>query len=319
MLLTDSHDRDPSTLIHTLSPQSLLVATDSSALHIYDLRTSAIFNFQLPQKTYNPHDDYVSSLSSLAPGETSTSGFSKQWISTGGSSITITDLRKGVIKVEDLNEELLSSAVSKDGKVVVGGERGILKILESGKWQEAKKVVVEKGESLDVLCNVPEGTNGEGKEKVAVGMGDGTIKIVGIQERKVMGALRHDEVEGVIGVGFEVGGRMISSGGSVLKVWQENSMDGAGEEEPEEEEEDEEGEEEEEKEPKVDIRNGIEDSKAEDKDESEVEKDDYDDDDSSEEEKKGRRRRKRRKRGKDKPSSSGNIHRNRIMAFKGLD
>lgn len=316
MLLTDSHDRDPPTLIHTLSPQSLLVATDSSALHIYDLRTSAIFNFQLPQKTYNPHDDYVSSLSSLAPGDTSTSGFSKQWISTGGSSITITDLRKGIIRVEDLNEELLSSAVSKDGKVVVGGERGILKILESGKWQEAKKVVVEKGESLDVICNVPEGTNGEEKEKVAVGMGDGTIKIVGIQERKVMGALRHDEVEGVIGVGFEVGGRMISSGGSILKVWQENNMDGAEEEEPEEEEE---GEEEEEKDPEVDIRNGIEDNKAEDEDESEAEKDDDDDDDSSEEEKNQRRRRKRRKRAKDKPSSSGNIHRNTIMAFKGLD
>lgn len=292
-------------MIHALSPQSLLIATDSSTLHVYDLRTSAIFTSQIPQKTYNPHDDYISSLSSLAPGETSTSGFSKQWISTGGSSIAITDLRKGVVKVEDLSEELLSNVVLMHGKVVVGGERGILKILETGKWKDAKKIVVERGESLDTLGIFPEGTDGEGKKKVAVGMGDGTVRIVSIQERQVVGELRHDEIEGVVGVGFEVGGRMISSGGSILKVWQENNVDGAGVEE---------GEEEEVKEAKVGLMNGNDDSEVE--DESEAEKND-DDDDSSEEEEKRRKRRKRRKRGKDKASSRGNG--NGILAFKGLD
>lgn len=301
-------------MVHALSPQCLLVATDSSALHIYDLRSSAIFTSRLPQKTYNPHDDYISSLSPLAPSETSTSGFSKQWISTGGSSIVTTDLRKGVIKTEDLGEELFSSIVLKNGKVIVGGERGILKILETGKWQESKKIVVEKGESLDVLGTNHKGIDSETNDRVAVGMGDGTVRIVSIQGRKVIGKLRHDEIEGVTGLGFEPGGRMITSGGSVLKVWQENSN---GEEEEEEDEEVEERREDNanDEDVKVSLSNGnneIEDHE-EDEDGSEVDKSN----DSSEEEENRRKRKKRKKRGRFGSASAGTEK--GIFSFKGLD
>jgi hypothetical protein len=40
-------------------------------------------------------------------------------------------------------------------------------------------------------------------------------------QKKVVGEVIHDEVEGVIGLDFDVGGRMISGGGSIIKVWQE--------------------------------------------------------------------------------------------------
>lgn len=227
----DSSAPDPATLIHALSPQSFLLATDSSALHIYDLRSPCSFTSLRPQQTYHPHDDYISSLSPLPAGEASTSGFSKQWISTGGTSIGVTDLRRGVLKTEDLGEELLSSVVIDDGTVIVGGERGVLRIWKEGlSGEESGRVVVERGETLDVLGRAPPGTGNEKSEAVVVGMGDGRVKFVSVQRQKVIGEVRHDELEGVLGVGFEIEGRMISAGGPTVKVWEESIGNNGGEE-----------------------------------------------------------------------------------------
>jgi len=52
-------------------------------------------------------------------------------------------------------------------------------------------------------------------------MGNGQIRFVQIGSNKVVDQVRHDDVEGVIGIDFDVGGRMISGGGSVIKVWHE--------------------------------------------------------------------------------------------------
>jgi hypothetical protein len=53
-------------------------------------------------------------------------------------------------------------------------------------------------------------------------------------QKKVVGEVIHDEVEGVIGLDFDVGGRMISGGGSIIKVWQE-PLATVGEDDEEEE------------------------------------------------------------------------------------
>lgn len=130
-----------------------------------------------------------------------------------------------MLKVEDLGEELLSSVVVGDGTVIVGGERGVLRIWKDGLLgKESGRVVVERGETLDVLARAPAGT-GKGKregETVVVGLGDGRVKVVNVQQRKVIGEVRHDEIEGVLGLGFEIDGRMISGGGPTVKVWEES-------------------------------------------------------------------------------------------------
>lgn len=128
-----------------------------------------------------------------------------------------------MLKVEDLGEELLSSVVMGDGTVIVGGERGVLRIWKNGLWgKESGRVVVERGETLDVLGRAPAGTGNAEGETVVVGMGDGRVKVVSVQRRKVIGEVRHDEIEGVLGVAFEVDGRMISAGGPTVKVWEES-------------------------------------------------------------------------------------------------
>ncbi|TGO90287.1 hypothetical protein BPOR_0071g00190 [Botrytis porri] len=169
---TNTDKLDPPTLLHALSPQTLLLATDSCALHLYDLRDNSSFKSGKPAQTHYPHDDYISSLSPLPPTEMSTSGFSKQWITTGGTTLAVTDLRRGVlVKSEDQEEELLSSvfvsglpARGKFGreKVCVGNGNGVITLWEKGVWDDqSERIIVDgggkaEGESLDAMIAMPE-------------------------------------------------------------------------------------------------------------------------------------------------------------------
>ncbi|KAH7073188.1 heterokaryon incompatibility protein-domain-containing protein [Paraphoma chrysanthemicola] len=246
---------DAPTLVHALSPQSLILATDSSALHIYDIRDLGAKSALKPQATHRPHDDYVSSLTPLPPTEASTSGFSKQWVTTGGSTLAVTDLRRGVmVRSEDQEEELLSSIIvtglSKKGtsvgeKVLVGGGNGVLTLWERGVWDDQdERITVDRskggGESLDALTLLPEGVGPRGRI-AAVGLGNGGIRFVKLGPNKVVDELKHDELsqEGVIGLGFDVTGRLISGGGKTVKVWGEKTWQDVSEDEAEDDEEEE--------------------------------------------------------------------------------
>jgi hypothetical protein len=282
----------------------LLLATDSSALHIYDVRDLGPKSSLKAQQTHHPHDDYISSLTPLPPTAASTSGFSKQWVSTGGSTLAVTDLRRGVlVRSEDQEEELLSSVMvtglssrgtSVGEKVLVGGATGVLTLWERGVWDDQdERITVDRtpggAESLDCLAMVPENI-GPGGKIVAVGLGNGAVRFVKIGPNRIIAGLRHDEFrnEAVVGLGFDVTGRMISGGGKMVKVWHEVLEDELREDElaPT---------------PK----------RSHDSDSDEDSDEDMDDSDDSE---KNGKKRKKRKRGKGKHQQG-----NGIVAFSGLD
>ncbi|KAL1953737.1 hypothetical protein VTO42DRAFT_2301 [Malbranchea cinnamomea] len=303
----EGQEVDSPSVIHALSPQNLLLSTDSGALHVFDLRIPSTKVSARPQQTYTPHDDYVSSLTPLPPSETSTSGFSKQWVTTGGTTIAVTDLRKGIIRQsEDQEDELVSSVyirglkasgTSQGEKLLVGSGNGVITLWEKGVWDDQDERIIvgrstEGTESLDVLAIVPDEL-GKGKV-VAVGQADGRVKFVQIGRNKVISEVRHDEFEGVIGLGFDADGRMVSAGGSIVKVWHEAVED-------EEEDEDEE---------KQDSDDEVQAKKRS------AESDDSDGYGESDDEKdtgRGKRRKRKRAKGKDR---SGGHH---VIAFKDLD
>jgi WD40 repeat protein len=298
---------DAPTLVHALSPQSLILGTDSSALHIYDIREMGAKSILKPQATHHPHDDYISSLTPLPPTEASTSGFSKQWVTTGGSTLAVTDLRRGVmVRSEDQEEELLSSimvtGLKKKGtsvgeKVLVGGGNGVITLWERGVWDDQdERITVDRskggGESLDVMALLPDGVGPMGKI-VAVGLGDGSIRFVKLGPNKIIDELKHDELrqEGVIGLGFDVTGRMISGGGKKVNVWGEKTWQDV-EEEDEEEEVEEETE-----------ANGKREHESDSDDDSEEEMED-----SSEEEVKQKRKKRRKGKGGKQAQGHGILH-----------
>jgi len=145
---------------------------------------------------------------------------------------------------------------------------------------------------LDVMAQIPDGVGGVGK-KVAVGLGDGKVRFVRLGMNKVVGEVQHDDIEGVTGLAFDVGGRMISGGGQVVKVWSEHI-------DAEEDDEDE---------------DGAGEKRAADSDaDSDDDEDggDKDESDESDEEEQPRKRRKKRKRGKGPAAASS-------FSFAGLD
>jgi hypothetical protein len=210
-----------------------------------------------------------------------------------------------LVKSEDQEEELLCSVFvgglpakpgrSKGEKVLVGSGNGVLTLWERGVWDDQdERIIVDGGkgggESLDALVVMPEGV-GDGNKNVCVGVGDGTVRIVRLGLNKVVGEpLRHDDVEAVVTLGFDVEGRLISGGGSIVKVWQEKmSLD--DDEDDEDSEED-----------TTTVKRAL-----------SSDSDSNGPDDSSDEEEE-RKRKKKRKRSKGKEKNSGNG----ILGFKGL-
>lgn len=205
----------------------------------------------------------------------------------------MTDLRRGLlVKSEDQGEELLSSTAI-NGKVVVGGEKGVLRVWEIGVWDDNEETVrVGAGASADVLAAVPEGVGAE--PMVALGMDDGFVRFVGMggKRARVMGESRHDEVEGVMGLGWMSDGRMISGGGSVVKVWEEGIGRGAE---------------------SGDENDAVSGAKRANGFGSEDDSSEQGEEESSDEEKP--RKRKKKKRGKGKRKDGGQ----HVLAFKGMD
>lgn len=231
---------DAPTVIHALSPQGLLLGTDSGRLYLYDLRQSGKEMSDQPSQTWTPHgEEHVNSLIPLPVSETSTSGFPKQWVSVGGTTLAVTDLRKGIVSMsEDQEVELtcvnIVQGLKKGGtsvgeKVVVGQGDGVASLWEKGVWGDLDERVVLDREEAGVECIVEVPMDWARKKlkmnekMIATGLEDGRVRFMRIGRNGVLNEwdVKHDEIDGVVALGFDVGGRMVSGGGQVVKVWTE--------------------------------------------------------------------------------------------------
>lgn len=215
---------------------------------------------QKPQQTYHPHDDYVSSITALPPpghastasrsasgtgAGTSSNSSTKQFITTGATTLAVTDLRRGVLsRSEDQEEELLSSVLvtglparrshgsnGKGGgggggdKAIVGGADGVLTLWDRGHWDDqVQRILLKKAvggsESVDALMLLPEDVSpGHGRRHIAAGMGDGSVSIVSLFPHAVVCRLDHDDLEAITGLGVDCSGRLFTGGGQNIKIW----------------------------------------------------------------------------------------------------
>ena len=329
---------DAPTLLHVLNPQSLLLATDSGALHIFDVRDGRATTGK-PAQTHFPHSDFVSSLTPLPPTQESTSGFSKQWVSTGGTTLAVTDVRRGVlVRSEDQEDELMSSCFvpglgpkhnRNNGVVAVGSGSGVLTMWDKGAWDDQQERIIVDGvkgpaggESIDAMVLVPTDM-GLGKT-AACALGDGSIRFVDLVRREVRPdtTIRHDDMEGAVSLGFDARNRLISAGGRVVKVWEELSeLQGTGHEYDQSSSD---GNEDEDDDDEVtdDVGDNTNDDDSKGKGKkrpAESDDDDDDDDDSEEEDGVEEMKRRQKKRREEQQAKLGPMGAHGILGFDGMD
>ncbi|KAJ6263390.1 hypothetical protein Dda_1953 [Drechslerella dactyloides] len=227
---------DGPTYLHALTPQHLLLGTDSGTVHLYDTRTALPVK---PTTTWTSiHDDYISSITPLPPTSESTSNLPKQFLVTGDSTISVLDIRKGVLaRSEDQENETLSSCVVAGGvgkggrstRAYVGMGDGVVHAFERGVWSDmCERIKIgSRGMDVDVLQEYAlTGDNELHKGKcIVVGCSDGRARVVRLGGNKVVRVFDHDgedgdgQEEGISGIAFDCDGAMMTAGGSVVKIW----------------------------------------------------------------------------------------------------
>lgn len=237
---------DAPTVVHALTPLNLVIATDSGCMHLYDVRAPQTGQVNISSKsaqTFKPHGvEHVNALVPIPASETSTSGFPKQFVTVGGSTLSVTDIRKGIIATSEDQEVELSSVTIVSGlkkggtsvgeKVLVGQSDGVISLWERGVWGDLDdRITVDRvdfGASVDTLCEIPDtflpkmGKLKMGEKVVAAGLDDGRVRFVRIGRNAVVSEwdLKHDEIEGCVGIDFDIAGeRMVTGGGQAVKVW----------------------------------------------------------------------------------------------------
>jgi hypothetical protein len=207
-------ETDAASSLLALSPQHLLVGTDNGSVHLYDLRTPTDFNTPpRPSISWpNVHEDYIASLTALPATAASTTGFSRQFIATGDTTLTHLDIRKAsngaLARSEPQEDEMLCGAVvtrapsKKTGgstQLITGTAGGVVTGWNPGFWEDHQtRVSISRstGDSVDSLTVMPDdwelASAAAGYRRYyAAGSGDGKVRVVEIGANRTVTTLSH--------------------------------------------------------------------------------------------------------------------------------
>ncbi|RKP15012.1 WD40-repeat-containing domain protein [Piptocephalis cylindrospora] len=158
--------------IRCLNERMIATGDDDGVVKIWDQRTHQAV------QTYHDNEDFISSFA-FQPQK-------KQLLAAGGDGyLSVFDIRKPnlVARSDNLDDELLSVQIIKNGKkVVVGTQDGVLAFFTYGNWGDINDRFVGHPSSVDALCKVDEDT-------VLSGSSDGLIRVCGLLPNRMYGVV----------------------------------------------------------------------------------------------------------------------------------
>eukprot|EP01102_Stenamoeba_stenopodia_P002080 TRINITY_DN1183_c0_g3_i1.p1 TRINITY_DN1183_c0_g3~~TRINITY_DN1183_c0_g3_i1.p1 ORF type:complete len:474 (+),score=167.90 TRINITY_DN1183_c0_g3_i1:77-1498(+) len=154
---------------------------DEGVIKLWDLRTKK------PSFSFSDCEDYISSMT-ISPER------NRLLAASADGTLSVINLKAG--KLEDrsdqLEDELLSVAIVKNGsKVVCGSQGGIINIFSWGQWGDISDRFPGHPDSID--CILPVDNDGV----VLTGSFDGLIRVVQIQPNKLLGVVGEHEENGI--------------------------------------------------------------------------------------------------------------------------
>ncbi|TGZ82781.1 WD40 repeat-like protein [Ascodesmis nigricans] len=215
---------DSVTALLPLSPEHLLVGTDLGHVYLYSLKNNG-FTAATPSGSWkNAHDDYISALLPLPASSTTTSGYARQFLALGDTTLSHLDARKPgnvLAKSDDQEDELLSAAYISSApsrqtggsqKIITGTAAGVVTAWNKGFWEDHQdRIPVSRstGDAVDALLPLPgdfvvpgvkagkpswkQGISASGAHQTlfAAGSADGKVRIVKMGMNKILATLDH--------------------------------------------------------------------------------------------------------------------------------
>lgn len=179
----------------------LAVGDDDACLSIYNLKDlSVVKTFPMIQ------DGFISSITPL------THKNKYQFVTSGDSKLVHVDIRKGVLKEsEDQEDEILCGCMAGEKTGVFGMSEGVL-TLWNEYWEDQQNRIRLTKDTVDCIIG------GEDDDIVFAGCGDGIVREVNVRTCKIVNQYMHSK-EAVDMLDFDYNYHLVSADTDIIKVW----------------------------------------------------------------------------------------------------
>ncbi|KAH9098191.1 hypothetical protein LEN26_016628 [Aphanomyces euteiches] len=191
----------PVNQLHRISNNIITSGDDQGCVKMWDVRQRRCV------VEWNEHTDYISDMTTNDAKDT--------LLVTGGDGrLSVYDLKKNkfVQKSDELDDELLSVKIIKNGrKVVCGSQDGVLVIFSWDTWGDMSDRFPGHPDSVETILKVDEDT-------ILTGSSDGIIRVVQIHPNKLLGLIGDHEDMPVEVLKFSHDKRIVGSVSHTNKV-----------------------------------------------------------------------------------------------------
>ncbi|ODQ67696.1 WD40 repeat-like protein [Nadsonia fulvescens var. elongata DSM 6958] len=202
------------TLTSTKATPTLLYATENYLLAGCEDSTLTVFDPRTMSSTHSYSKIHEDSMTSIVALETNKYNF----VTTGSTTVAEVDIRKGVIRVsDDQEDEVLCGCLANKKLAAFGMSEGVVTVWNTNGFVDQQSRVRLSDESVDCVIQAPDDDE---EPIIYAGAADGIIRKVDIKKGKVLDKWIHTKVDEVTWLDFDYQYRLVSANMETVKLWE---------------------------------------------------------------------------------------------------